>query len=89
MDQETELSLLNIYIASHSVLRHDIQPEYSIKYSRISLTRVTKRTSLAAKGYEYGKNKDVEYTRIFCDGAGRGGLEKFMQLSKLKSWVST
>ena len=71
------------------MLRHDIQPEYSIKYSRISLTRVTKRTSLAAKGYEYGKNKDVEYTRIFCDGAGRGGLEKFMQLSKLKSWVST
>lgn len=58
--KETEALLLNIYGASLSVLRHDIQPESGIKCTRIPLTHVTERTSLAANGYEYEKNKEQE-----------------------------
>lgn len=52
----------------------------------IFLSHMPQRELLwAANGYEYEKNRDVEGTRILCDGA----LEKFMQLSKLESWVCT
>lgn len=64
--KETEALLLNIYVASLSVLRHDIQPESGIKCTRIPLTHVTKRTSLAANGYEYEKNKEEECFVMGC-----------------------
>lgn len=59
MEQEETISTLNIYVASHSVLRHDIQPESRIKCGHISLTHAAERTSS-------GQQMDMNMKRIRC-----------------------
>lgn len=79
-------SLLNIYVPSLCVLRHDTFNLNLAFNAATFLSRMSQTEPLWQQiGYDYENNKDMEETENRCHGL----LEKFMQLSKLKSWVST
>lgn len=59
MEQEETIPTLNIYVASHSVLRHDIHPESSIKCG------LRENFFGAANGYECEKNKMLKEQESF------------------------
>lgn len=66
--KETEISLLNIYVASHSVLRHDMQPESGITYSHISLCMSQRELSRQQMDMNMKRMKTLKEQESFVMG---------------------